>query len=67
MITIGQQVTIKPEWQDEGDSDYIWIAISEPNPHTGYFKARVTAKNPSEDSIRSIMDLRADQVESCVS
>jgi hypothetical protein len=65
MITIGQQVTIKPEWQDEGDSDYIWIAISEPNPHTGCFKVRVSAKKPSKDSIRSVMELYADQV--CVS
>ena len=65
MITIGQQVHIKPEWQDDGDLDYIWIAISEPNPHTGYFKARVTTKNPSKDSLRSIMELYADQV--CIS
>jgi len=66
MINIGQQITIKPEWQDEGDSDYIWTAISEPNPYTGYFKARVTPKILAPGEMpSSVMELHADQV--CVS
>jgi len=29
MIKKGQQVHIKPEWQDEGDSDHVWIAVED--------------------------------------
>jgi hypothetical protein len=66
MITIGQQVTIKPEWQDDGDSDYIWTAISEPNQTTGYFKVRVTSKDAADD-MQTVMELYTDQVEPCAS
>lgn len=66
MITIGQQVHIKPEWQDEGDSDYIWTAITAPNPITGYFKVRVTPKiRALSEMPSSVMELYVDQV--CVS
>jgi len=26
-VTIGQVVSIKPEWQDEGDDHLIWMAL----------------------------------------
>ena len=29
MIKKGQQVHIKPEWQDEGDGDHAWIAVED--------------------------------------
>jgi hypothetical protein len=29
MIRKGQQVRIRPEWQDPGDDDYIWIALED--------------------------------------
>jgi hypothetical protein len=29
MIRKGDQVEIKPEWQDEGDSEYVWIAFND--------------------------------------
>ena len=28
-ITKGQVVKIKPEWQDEGDDDTLWIAVED--------------------------------------
>ena len=40
-VTIGQVVRIKKEWQDLGDENYTFTAISEPNV-TGHFKARVS-------------------------
>ena len=62
MIKQGTVVKIKSEWQDEGDEDYTWTAMSEPNPTTGCFKARVTG-----GSFPSIMNLYVDQVEVCES
>lgn len=29
MITKGQTVQIKPEWQDPGDSEFVWIALED--------------------------------------
>lgn len=29
MIRKGDTVRIKPEWQDEGDSELVWIALSD--------------------------------------
>lgn len=29
MIKAGDTVTIKPEWQDEGDDTLIWIAVDD--------------------------------------
>lgn len=29
MITKGQSVTIRPEWQDKGDDQYQWVAVSD--------------------------------------
>jgi len=29
MITKGMQVFIRPEYQDEGDADYIWLAVED--------------------------------------
>ena len=28
MIQAGQQVKLKPEYQDDGDNEHIWIAIN---------------------------------------
>lgn len=28
-ITKGQQVTFKPEWQDDGDADILFIAVED--------------------------------------
>lgn len=40
-VTIGQVVRIKKEWQDLGDENYVFTAITEPNI-SGFFKARVS-------------------------
>lgn len=40
-VKVGQVVRIKKEWQDLGDENYVFTAITEPNA-TGYFKVRVT-------------------------
>lgn len=40
-VQVGQVVRIKKEWQDLGDENYVFTAITEPNA-TGHFKARVT-------------------------
>ena len=29
MFKKGQPVTIKPEWQDAGDSDLLWVTVSD--------------------------------------
>ena len=29
LIRKGERVFIKPEWQDKGDDDYIWIALED--------------------------------------
>ena len=29
MIRKGQRVYIKPEWQDEGDDEHVWIAVED--------------------------------------
>lgn len=29
MILKGQKVHIKPEWQDAGDDDFIWVALED--------------------------------------
>ncbi len=29
MIRKGQQVHIKPEWQDDGDDEFTWVAIED--------------------------------------
>ena len=60
MIRAGQQVTIKPEWQDDGDQDFIWTAITDENPHTGYFKVRV-----DDGESPSVMEMYSDMVTTC--
>jgi hypothetical protein len=40
-VQVGQVVRIKPEWQDLGDENFTFTAISEPNI-TGHFKAHVS-------------------------
>ena len=62
MIKQGTIVKIKPEWQDEGDDEYTWTAMSKPNPFTGCFKALVIG-----GSFPSVMSLCVDQVEVCES
>lgn len=29
MIKKGDKVKIRPEWRDEGDEDFVWIALEE--------------------------------------
>jgi len=41
VVRVGQVVRIKKEWQDLGDENYVFTAITEPNA-TGHFKVRVT-------------------------
>lgn len=62
MVKTGDIIVINKEWQDDGDSDYTWTAISDENPFTGVFKALVTG-----GSFPSVMELYADQVEVCES
>ena len=67
-IVKGSVVKIKPEFQDEGDSDYIWTAITDENPFTGVFKVRITPINSTEYSMpHSVMELEALQVTVCES
>jgi len=67
-IVKGSVVKIKPEFQDEGDSDYVWTAITDENPFTGVFKARVTPKNPEHgDMPHSVMSLESFMVTVCES
>jgi hypothetical protein len=56
-VQVGQVVRIKPEWQDAGDENYTFTAITEPN-FSGYFKARV-----SGGLFPSIMELHLSHVE----
>ncbi len=56
----GRRFTIKPEWQDDGDSRYTWTAITEANPD-GYFKARVTGGG-HEHAFPTQMDMRLQHV-----
>ena len=37
-VTAGQVVTFKPEWQDEGDSGFVFIAVDDSD------KGRVTVE-----------------------
>lgn len=62
MIKKGSVIKIKPNYQDEGDDQYTWTAMSEPNQYTGCFKALVTG-----GSFPSVMELYEDQVEVCES
>jgi len=55
----GKQVYIRPEWQDEGDEEFTWVALCEPNLHTGIFKARRTGGG----GVGSIMELNVSHVE----
>ena len=68
MVKTGDIIEINTEWQDYGDSDYIWTAITDENPFTGYFKARVTPKNPKPNQMpHSVMSLESFMVTVCES
>lgn len=61
IIRKGDTITIKPEWQDDGDAEFIWIALEDEIADTD-FSIKITVTN-SELTFPPVYAVRRNMIE----